>query len=249
MEQKSFKEDTNETDDPLTRLKERHSLMDQLLLSTIDGKPLTNADIQEEIDTLIFGGQDSTATAVSSILHFLSRHPESQQQVYDEILNVFGNEKDFSIEMDQLQDLKYLECVIKESLRLHPPIPLISRVTSEDTKVGNQIIPAKAMICMSLFNINRDPDLYSSPNEFQPERFMNTSHDETYNPYAFVPFSAGPRKCIGYKFAMLEMKILVSRIVRHYELLPLGPEIVPIASITLSSTTGFNLGLKPRVDV
>lgn len=92
----------------------------------------------------------------------------------------------------------------------------------------------------------RDPDYFPNPDSFEPERFIGESSSEKYNPFSYVPFSAGPRNCIGQKFAVLEMKSTISKMLRHYELLPLGDEVLPVMNLILRSATGINLGLKPR---
>lgn len=91
----------------------------------------------------------------------------------------------------------------------------------------------------------RDGDYFPQPNVFNPERFYSEPPDNI-NPFAYVPFSAGPRNCIGQKFAMLEMKSTISRVLRHYELLPLGPDVAPVMNLILRSQTGIQIGLRPR---
>ena len=102
---------------------------------------------------------------------------------------------------------------------------------------------------MLLYQTLRDPDYFTNPNEFDPERFNaeNTKNSAKVDPFAFVPFSAGPRNCIGQKFAMLEMKSTISKMLRHFELLPLGEDVVPVMNLILRSKTGMQLGLKPRI--
>lgn len=96
-----------------------------------------------------------------------------------------------------------------------------------------------------IYAVCRDPDYFSRPNDFLPERFAAVN-GEKINPYAFLPFSAGPRNCMGQKFAMLEMKSIVSCLLRHYELLPMGPDVVRIINLVMSSATGIHIGLKLR---
>lgn len=91
----------------------------------------------------------------------------------------------------------------------------------------------------------RDPDYFPDPDSFIPERFSAQNSDKIH-PFAFTPFSAGPRNCIGQKFAMLEMKSTVSKVLRHFELLPLGPDVRPMINLILRSVNGVHLGLKPR---
>lgn len=93
----------------------------------------------------------------------------------------------------------------------------------------------------------RDPDNFTDPNEFKPERFFNEGETGLQmNPFLYTPFSAGPRNCIGQKFAMLEMKSVISKMLRHFELLPLGPEAQPLTTIVMRSKTGATIGLRPR---
>uniref|UniRef100_A0A1I8PVI0 Cytochrome P450 n=1 Tax=Stomoxys calcitrans TaxID=35570 RepID=A0A1I8PVI0_STOCA len=226
-------------------IKQRMAFLDVLLQSTVGGKPLTNEDIREEVDTFMFEGHDTTTSGISHTLYLLARHPEVQQKVFEEILQVIGSDKDKPVAMRELQDLKYLEAVIKEGLRLYSPVPMIGRVTEQDVEIDKKIIPANVQINLLIFAACRNPEYFPNPDAFQPDRFMaeNTSK---VNPFAYVPFSAGPRNCIGQKFAVLEMKSTISKMIRHYELLPLGEDVVPISNLILRSATGINVGLKPR---
>lgn len=117
-------------------LKKRMTFLDVLLQSTIDGQPLSNEDIREEVDTFTFEGHDTTTSGLSSALYMLSRHPKVQQKVFEEIVKIFGANTEKPARISDLQELKYMECVIKETLRLFPPVPLIGRETTEDTCFG-----------------------------------------------------------------------------------------------------------------
>ncbi|XP_065366481.1 cytochrome P450 4d2-like [Calliphora vicina] len=233
------------TEDSELNTKKRMALLDVLLQSNVNGVPLTNKDIREEVDTFMVAGHDTTASGISFTLHLLARHPEIQQKLVEEIKEVIGTDKNKPVTIRDLQELKYMECVIKESVRLYPPGPIIGRQIQEDVKVGDITIPANTNIDIPLFMIMRDPDYFIKPNDFIPERFESTS-DEKIHPFAYIPFSAGPRNCIGQKFAMLETKSIVSKILRHFELLPLGPDVKPLINVVLRSKTGMHIGLKPR---
>ncbi|KAI8115386.1 Cytochrome P450 4d2 [Lucilia cuprina] len=226
-------------------IKKNRTFLDILLQSTIDGKPLTNEDIHEEVNNFTFGGHDTTTCAISFILYLLSRHPEVQQKVYEEILSIIGPDKNKSVVMGELLKLKYLECVIKEALRLYPPAPIIGRTTEEDFKIGNNIIPRGTNIIILIYMMCRDPDYFPRPNDFIPERF-SAENIEKIHPFAFLPFSWGPRNCIGQKFAILEIKSIVSCLLRHFEFLPLGPDVVRMVTVVMRSSTGINMALKVR---
>ncbi|XP_017034672.3 probable cytochrome P450 4d14 [Drosophila kikkawai] len=226
--------------------KRRMALLDVLLQSTIDGAPLTNEDIAEEVDTFMFEGHDTTTSSIAFTCYLLSRHPEVQARVFQEIRDVIGDDKSTPVDMKILGELKYLECVIKESLRLFPSVPIIGRHITEDTVLDGKLIPANSDVIILIYHAHRDPDFFPEPEKFIPERFSLERKGEI-NPFAYTPFSAGPRNCIGQKFAMLEMKSTVSKMLRHFELLPLGAEVKPVLNLILRSTTGINVGIKPRV--
>lgn len=265
LSESNGKADNVEEDD--VGSKRRMALLDVLLQSTIDGKPLSNEDIREEVDTFMFEGHDTTTSAISYTLYLLARHPEVQERAFKEIREVIGDDKTKAISMRDLGELKYLECIIKESLRLYPPVPMIGRHLEEDVMLGKSIIslfpnlyssefylsftdgkliPAKSNIILITYHAQRDPEFFPDPERFNPERF-SFENSSKIDVFAYAPFSAGPRNCIGQKFAMLEMKSTVSKMLRHFELLPLGEPVQPVMNLILRSTTGINLGLKPRV--
>ena len=112
------------------------AFLDVLLQSTINGKPLSHNDIREEVDTFMFEGHDTTTSGISYCLYLLARHAKVQQRAFNEVIEVLGEDKEKSVTMRDLQDLKYLEAVIKESLRMYPPVPMIGRQITEDTEIG-----------------------------------------------------------------------------------------------------------------
>ncbi|KAH8343015.1 hypothetical protein KR059_003873 [Drosophila kikkawai] len=238
--------DKGQTEDQVDDLgqKRRMALLDVLLQSTIDGAPLSDEDIREEVDTFMFEGHDTTTSAISFCLYEISRHPEVQQRLQQELREVLGEDRERSVTLRDLGELKYMENVIKESLRLHPPVPMIGRWFAEDVEIRGKRIPAGTNFTLGIYVLLRDPEYFESPDEFRPERFeadMPQGH-----PYAYIPFSAGPRNCIGQKFALLEMKSTIGKLLRHFELLPLGPEPRHSMNIVLRSANGVHLGLKPR---
>ncbi|ALC43310.1 Cyp316a1 [Drosophila busckii] len=225
--------------------KRRLALLDVLLQSRIDGRPLTNEEIREEVDTFMVAGHDTTTSALSFCLWLISRHAEVQAKLLAEILQLLGEDRSGAVSMRQLNELKYMECVIKETLRLYPSVPVVGRTLQADfkythSKFGAGVIPAGSEIIMSLILMQTDANYYAEPELFKPERFESSQSS------AYAPFSAGPRNCVGQKFAQLEMKMLLAKLVREFELLPLGAHIEPVVSIVLRSATGFQLGMRRR---
>ena len=121
------------------------------------------------------------------------------------------------ISIEDCRQMKYLDMVIKECLRLYPPVPFIARKITKQFTVKGLVLPEGCTCMVPVYLLHRDPVTFPNPEHFLPERFEGDSLNRA-NPYAYVPFSAGARNCIGQKFAMLEMKIVLSSIIRKYKL-------------------------------
>ncbi|XP_007946581.1 cytochrome P450 4V2 [Orycteropus afer afer] len=193
----------------------RKAFLDLLLNATDDeGKKLSHEDIREEVDTFMFEGHDTTAAAINWSLYLLGSYPEAQKKVNIELDEVFGR-SDRPVTLEDLKKLKYLECVIKESLRLFPSVPLFARTLTEDCEVAGYKISKGTEAVIVPYALHRDPKYFPDPEEFQPERFFSENMQGRH-PYAYVPFSAGPRNCIGQKFAIFEEKTILSCILRRF---------------------------------
>ncbi|EDS33496.1 cytochrome P450 4d10 [Culex quinquefasciatus] len=225
------------------------AFLDMLLqATTTDGQPLTDLEIREEVDTFMFEGHDTTTSAMSFLLGVLAKHPEVQKKVYDEVRNVFGDDPSKPATLAMLNELNYLDMVIKETLRLYPSVPMFGRKMMENHDIDGTIFPAGSNVIVMPYIMGRDPDYFEDPLEFRPERFAVETSAEKSNPYRYVPFSAGPRNCIGQKFAVAEIKSLVSKTLRHYEILPdtsEEPEKL-YSEATLKNEKGVILRLKKR---
>ncbi|XP_068142442.1 cytochrome P450 4d8 isoform X1 [Drosophila tropicalis] len=230
--------------------KRRMALLDVLLQSTIDGRPLSNDEIREEVDTFMFEGHDTTTSAISFCLTAISRHPAVQAKLLNEIHEVLGKDRNRPITIRDLNELKYMECVIKESLRMYPSVPLVGRILQTDfkyshSKYGDGILPAGSEVILGIYGLQNSSENYPEPDRFMPERHESVSTDRG-SAFTYIPFSAGPRNCIGQKFAQLEMKTMIAKIVREFELLPMGEPVKCILNIVLRSSTGFQLGIRKR---
>lgn len=256
---------SEENNDEDVGIKKKLALLDVLLKSTIDGKPLSDLDIREEVDTFMFEGHDTTTSGISFTLHCIAKHPEIQAKLFEEIKQVFGDDKNSKATLRELNELKYMDLVIKESLRMFPPVPIIGRRIEEEITLSNtnfilffnlnlifcffsdgKIVPADTNFTMGLFVMFKDSDYFPDPEKFDPERFTAENSTETQNPYAYIPFSAGPRNCIGQKFALLEIKSTVSKVLRHFELFSELPEPALLMELVLRSSNGVHLRIKSR---
>ncbi|PNF35384.1 Cytochrome P450 4C1 [Cryptotermes secundus] len=196
--------------------KKRLAFLDMLLDASEGGTKLTDEEIREEVDTFMFAGHDTTSASICWALLLLGLHPHVQSKVHEELQCIFQG-SDRPPTMKDLADMKLLERVIKESLRVYPSAPLFSRLLREDIEIGGYTIPAGSTLRVNVYCLHRNPDQFPNPEKFDPDNFLPERVAKRH-PYAYIPFSAGPRNCIGQKFALLEEKTVLSYMLRHYEL-------------------------------
>ncbi|XP_037707977.1 probable cytochrome P450 4ac1 [Drosophila subpulchrella] len=196
--------------------KQRYAMLDTLLAAEAEGQ-IDHQGICDEVNTFMFGGYDTTSTCLIFTLLMLALHEEVQKRCYEEVENLPEDSDDISV--FQYNELVYLDCVIKESLRMFPPAPQIGRKCVEKCVVNGLVLPKNTQISIHIYDIMRDPRHFPKPDRFQPERFL-PENTVNRHPFAFVPFSAGQRNCIGQKFAILEIKVLLAAVIRNFKLLP-----------------------------
>nr|QZP43537.1 cytochrome P450 monooxygenase CYP4L56 [Ephestia elutella] len=224
-------------------IKNKHAFLDLLLLAEINGNKIDNEHIREEVDTFMFEGHDTTASGITFTLFCLSKHKDIQEKIYDEQKSIFGDDMQRDPTYSELQQMKYLEMVIKEALRLYPSVPLIERKMTQAADIAGFHVPADTSLVINIFEMQRSPQVYEDPLDFRPERFDSSVHR---NAFSWVPFSAGPRNCIGQKFAMMELKITVAGIIKQFHLLPAGAEPKLAAELILRSQNGVHVKMIPR---
>ncbi|CAN7996064.1 unnamed protein product [Ixodes hexagonus] len=225
------------------------TFIDILLQHSLDFEALlTDDDIREEVDTFMFEGHDTTAMAISWCLYLIGLHSEAQMKVQEELDDILGGVLERDITLEDLKKLKYLDRVIKECQRLYPSIPFVGRTATEEFKLGKYLIPMGANIGLVIYALHRDPDVFPKPEEFNPDRFL-PENIATRHIYSYVPFSAGPRNCIGQKFASMEVKIILGHILRSFTLKSVDPrdKILLSLDVTLRSAKGLKINFNPRV--
>lgn len=196
----------------------------------------------------------------------LAQNQEDQKKCTEELDDIFGDD-DRAPTMNDLRGMRYLEMCIKETMRLYPSVPLIARRISEDIPMGKRILPAGSDVIILPYATHRLPHIFEDPEKFNPERF-SPENCEKRHPYAFLPFSAGPRNCIGHKFAIIEMKTVISKVscinlfnvcdeykqiisfkvLRNFHLQPVAGKttIMPLFRITVRAQGGLWVRLEPR---
>nr|XP_053637590.1 cytochrome P450 4C1-like [Cherax quadricarinatus] len=227
-------------------IKKRRAFMDILLEFAKENPEFTDEEIRKEVDTFMFAGHDTTASALNFILYILGHHPDIQVRIQEELDDIFGSgDRPFTAE--DIRQLKYTEMCIKEALRIFPPVPVVSRKVKEDVVIDKYHIPAGTTVGVVIYKLHRDPTQFPDPEVFDPDRFLPENINKRH-PYAYVPFSAGPRNCIGQKFAMMELKILVSSILRRFRVESVVPrdQLKLVAQVVLRLINGNFVKLFPR---
>nr|AQM57038.1 cytochrome P450 CYP4DJ1 [Sogatella furcifera] len=191
--------------------------LDLMMAMDTDEMHLTDEQLRDEAITIIIGGQETTTTELTFTLLMLAIHQNVQAKVLEEIDLVFGSDLSHTPTIEDLQKLEYLERVLKEVMRLYPSIPYFARVLEEEVTLSNYTLPKDCIVTIFSYGLHRHPESFPDPDRFDPDRFL-PEHCRSRSPFAFIPFSAGPRNCIGQKYAMLQMKTVISTVLRHFRL-------------------------------
>jgi cytochrome P450 len=195
------------------------------------GAGLSDRELRNEAVTFLLAGHETTANALTWTFHLLSRHPDVENRLREELAGVLAGR---APTLDDLSRLPYLKQVIQESMRLYPPVWIIERrVIAEDT-VGGFRLPAGSAVVIAPYALHRHPEFWVRPEAFEPSRFETSASD------AYIPFGMGSRSCIGNEFAMLEARLITAMIVQAFRLrwVP-GRPVEPQPGLTLRSRNGL----------
>uniref|UniRef100_A0AAX7SE49 Uncharacterized protein n=1 Tax=Astatotilapia calliptera TaxID=8154 RepID=A0AAX7SE49_ASTCA len=210
-----------------------------LLLS----EQMNSTEILGSITELLLAGVDTTSNTISWSLYHLAREPEIQEQLYQEVISVCPGDK--VPNSDDIAQMPYLKAIIRETLRLYPVVPGNARVTVEnEIVVGNHLFPKKTLFHLCHYAVSYDENIFPNPHTFLPERWLRGGEDKSkQHPFGSVPFGFGIRACLGRRVAELEMYLLLSRLIKHYEVKPdpAGKPVKPITRTLLCPATPINL--------
>ncbi|KAF8783411.1 Cytochrome P450 3A11 like protein [Argiope bruennichi] len=214
-------------------------------------KHLSEDELLAQCILFFMVGYETTATVLTFLAYCLAVNPEWQEKVIKEVDEAFQHHKEMSY--DAVRDMKILDAVLLETLRMHPPAASTERTCVEDYELVNTGIRVKKgmRIAIPVYGIHYHPDYFQDPNTFNPERFMD-SYEPKHHPYAYLPFGAGPRNCLGMRFALLEIKVCICNLVRHFRLKPHSTTKVPLQyqkGMVLLSVNELPLLLERRTDV
>lgn len=178
---------------------------------------LDDDDITQNAFLVLVAGYETTSNTLTLVSHMLVNYPDVQEKVRQELMAALGPD-DEEISYNTIQKLPYLNCVIQETMRLYPPIfAFVTREAVVDKQYGKLRIPTGTAIMAATEYIHRDPSNWENPDTFDPERFL-PERRKGQNPLAFQPFGAGPRNCIGMRFAQMELRFTLAHILRKYRL-------------------------------
>lgn len=216
------------------------------LLSCLVSIPNLSDDlIRDQLLTLLIAGHDTSTALLAWTFYLLGQHPNAMEKVKAEVDAVLGVERRPPTP-DQVSSLVYTDLVIKESLRLYPPIHVGNRKLTEDMTIYGCPIHAGNRLMYSIYLSHRDQDVWRNPDDFIPERFDHRQGDER-PPLTYVPFGGGPRNCIGAAFAQVESKVVIARVLQEFELTLLnGDRIKPHMGATLEPRPGVLMRLQRR---
>ena len=205
------------------------------------GEAMSDAQLRDEVMTLMIAGHETTANALSWLWFLLDRHPDEQERLRAELVAATGGR---APTVEDLPQLPRLKAVIQETLRLYPPVWMFDRRALGPDDLGGTKVAKGDLVIFCPYAIHRLPELWPDPEAFRPERF-EAGREEQKNKFAYLPFSAGPRTCIGNSFAMIESQIIVGTLLSRFRVRLADPTpIIPKPRVTLRTSRPVILRLE-----
>ncbi|KNE67491.1 hypothetical protein AMAG_11951 [Allomyces macrogynus ATCC 38327] len=202
---------------------------------------LTRDEMLTTAVDLLFAGIDTTSRTLLNIMNLLSRHPEAQTKLRNEIIAVVGADPDVHLDASHLAKLKYMKNVIKESMRLYAIISSNSRFLPRDTVVGGYMIPAGTEVLFGIEVMSHDPKYFADPESFNPDRWGA----KDIHPFASLPFGFGPRMCVGRRIAEMEMTVFLAHLLRKFEIMPSPPPTDLVFNLVIANEKPMPLKFRP----
>ena len=228
----------------------RNDLM-QLMLSahketTAQGvSKMSDEEIVAQSVIFLLAGYETSSNTLSFIAYYLALNPDIQDKLRVEIKSAIKQNPSIPL-YDLTHNIEYLDCVISETQRMCPPAFQLNRECAEDYNLNGIHIPAGMEVIIPFYSLHWDPDGWPNPSKFDPERFRGPAKDARH-PFQFLPFGAGPRNCIGMRFALMEIKIALVRILTRYKFVR-SPEtqvpLVMMAGATLCARDGVHVRIE-----
>ncbi len=219
-------------------------LLDTLLQARYeDGSPLPAQQLRDEVMTILLAGHETTAVSLSWTWYLLSQRPDVEDKLWSELKNVLSGR---SPQFQDLPRLPYTDRVIKEAMRLYPPVWAIVRNPVEECEIGGYRVPPGVTVVMSPWVMHRDSRYYDEPDRFNPDRWLQPQAKAAPR-YSYFPFGGGPRLCIGASFATTEAALVLATIAQKYQFrVASNQQIKPTPTITLRPAQGIKVTLTRR---
>ncbi|NXI45889.1 CP3AD protein, partial [Galbula dea] len=181
--------------------------------ANLSNKALTDIEILSQAFIFLFAGYEPTSNTLCYLAYELAMHPDVQQKVLEEIDTVLPNKAPLTYEA--IMQLEYLDMTVSETLRLYPIGGRIERTCKKDVEISGVTIPKGTVVMIPPYTLHHSPEYWPNPEEFRPERFSK-ENKESIDPYTYLPFGAGPRNCIGMRFALLTLKVAIAALLQHF---------------------------------
>ncbi|WP_158944434.1 cytochrome P450 [Granulicella sp. S190] len=222
-----------------------HDLLQTLMDARYsDGEGMSDELVLSESMQLLVAGHETSSNGLSWLLYLLSSHPDCLERVRQEFDSVLG---DGPLSFSDVSKLEFTTQVIQEGLRLYPPFWMIDRMAVADDHVGDIVIPKGSTVIVFVYGAHHAPRYWESPEEFDPERFIK-ANEKLRTPFTHLPFGGGPRGCIGGNYAMLQMLMILSDLLRRYDFqLTPGQTIEEQPMVILRPKHGIRMTLVTRV--
>ncbi len=219
-------------------------LLAQLISVTDDetGVGMDDAQLIDETMSLLLAGYDTTSTGLQWCLHLLTRYPEHLARLREECDAVL---RGHAPRAEDLQRLHYARWVMQEALRLYPPLWWLPRMAAEDDEIGGHAITKGTIVAPILYAVHRHPDFWSQPECFDPERF-DPARAAGRHPLAWVPFGAGPRKCVGQELSLMEATLALAMITQRFELAATTHTVRAQVQTVMRPADGVRLRIRRR---
>ena len=208
-----------------------------------EGGGMTDQQVRDEAMTIFLAGHETTANALMWMWYLLSSAPDVEAKLHAEVDRVLQGRLPG---LGDLASLQYVERVVTEAMRLYPPAWIIGRRAIDDYQLGDYVAPARSILVMSPYLMQRDPRFYTDPGRFDPDRWT-PEFRAALPKFAYFPFGGGPRQCIGESFAWMELILLTATISQQWRLrLVPGHPVVPQPLITLRAKHGMRMTVNKR---
>jgi cytochrome P450 len=220
------------------------------LLSLLAAQGAENGDrlahekqMRDEVMTLLLAGHETTAATLAWTWYLLARHPEIERRLHSEVDEVLAGRAPTLADVPRLV---YTRMIVDEVLRLYPPVWLLPRKAITDDLLGGYVIPAKSDVLVCVYTLHRHPDFWEDAEDFNPQRFA-PEHDTPRRSSSYLPFGAGPRTCLGSRFGLMEVMLVVAVIAQRYSLkLSAEQRVEADASLTLHPRGGLAMRVNRR---